>query len=146
MVLENLKDTTPNYALRGDAHGAYIRLRSFEFVFILHMMKEVMGITDTLCQALQRRSQDILNAMSLVRTTKELMQKLREDGWEELLKNVLLFCEAHELDVPDMNAQYAVGRGRSKKQNVTVEHHFRVDIYFAAIDTQLHKLDSRFDE
>ncbi|KAK8348749.1 hypothetical protein V6Z11_A06G100600 [Gossypium hirsutum] len=37
---------------------------------------EVLGITDNLCQALQCRSQDILNAMSLVLTTKDLIQKL----------------------------------------------------------------------
>ena len=69
-VLENLKNTCSNYSQRGDAHNAYNRLRSFEFIFILHMMKEVLGITDNLCQALQCRSQDILNAMSLVLTTK----------------------------------------------------------------------------
>ncbi|KAK8356059.1 hypothetical protein V6Z11_A05G332900 [Gossypium hirsutum] len=63
IVLENLKNTASNYS----------QLRSFEFIFILHMMKEVLGITDNLCQALQCRSQDILN--------------LRNDGWNELLKN-----------------------------------------------------------
>ncbi|KAH1096127.1 hypothetical protein J1N35_013048 [Gossypium stocksii] len=90
-VLENLKNTASNYSQRGDAHNAYSRLRSFEFIFILHMMKEVLGITNNLCQALQRRSQDILNAMSLVLTTKDLIQKLRDDGWNELLKKNDIF-------------------------------------------------------
>ncbi|XP_017604620.1 uncharacterized protein LOC108451442 [Gossypium arboreum] len=145
-ILENLKNTASNYSQRGDAHNAYNRLRSFEFIFILHVMKEVLGITDNLCQALQRRSQDILNAMSLVLTTKDLIQKLRDDGWNELLKNVISFCETSELDFPDMNAQYIVGRSRNKKEDVTVEHHHRVDIFFATIDTQLQELKSRFNE
>ncbi|TYI36023.1 hypothetical protein ES332_A03G114400v1 [Gossypium tomentosum] len=145
-ILENLKNTGSNYSQRGDAHNAYNRLRSFEFIFILHVMKEVLGITDNLCQALQRRSQDILNAMSLVLTTKDLIQKLRDDGWNELLKNVISFCETSELDFPDMNAQYIVGRSRNKKEDVTVEHHYRVDIFFATIDTQLQELKSRFNE
>ncbi|KAK5824940.1 hypothetical protein PVK06_019732 [Gossypium arboreum] len=98
-------------------------------------MKEVLGITDNLCQFVQRRSQDILNAMSLVLTTKDLIQKLRDDGWNELLKNVISFCETSELDFPDMNAQYIVGRSPNKKEDVTVEHHYRVDIFFATIDT-----------
>ncbi|KAG8491288.1 hypothetical protein CXB51_014548 [Gossypium anomalum] len=51
---------------------------------------EAIGITSNLCQALQRRSQDILNDMSLVLTTKDLIKKLKDDGWNELLKNVLL--------------------------------------------------------
>ncbi|TYI46098.1 hypothetical protein E1A91_D13G082700v1 [Gossypium mustelinum] len=136
-ILENLKNITSNYSQRGDAHNAYNKLRSFEFIFILHMMKEVLGVTDNLCQALQRRSQDILNALSLVFTTKYLIQKLKDDGWNELLKNVISFCETWELDFPDMNAQYIVGRSHNKKEDVTVEHHYRVDILFAKIDTQL---------
>ncbi|KAK8321710.1 hypothetical protein V6Z11_A12G120300 [Gossypium hirsutum] len=145
-VLKNLKNTASNYSQRGDAHNAYNRLRSFEFIFILHVMKEVLGITDNLCQALQRRSQDILNAMSLVLKTKDLIQKLRDDGWNELLKNMISFCETSELDFPDMNAQYIVGCSRNKKEDVTVEHHYRVDVFFATIDTQLQELKSRFNE
>ena len=52
-----------------------------------------MGITDVLCKALQQRSQDILNAMHLVTTTKTLIQKFRDDGWETLLKKVKSFCK-----------------------------------------------------
>ncbi|TYH79351.1 hypothetical protein ES332_D03G058300v1 [Gossypium tomentosum] len=109
-ILENLKNIAPNHSQRGDAHNTYNRLRSFEFIFILHMIKEVLGVTDNLCQALQRRSQDILNVMSLVSTTKDLIQKLRDDGWDELLKNVISFCETWELDFPYMNAQYIMDR------------------------------------
>ena len=56
-----------------------------------------MGITDVLCQALQQKSQDILNAMHLVTTTKTLIQKLRDDGWKTLLKEVTLFVSIKTL-------------------------------------------------
>ena len=36
-------------------------------------MKEIMGITNVLCQALQQRSQDLLNVMHLVSTIKSLI-------------------------------------------------------------------------
>ena len=38
-----------------------------------------MEITDKLCQALQSQSQDILNSMHLVSSTKALIQKFRND-------------------------------------------------------------------
>ncbi|KAK5785907.1 hypothetical protein PVK06_040529 [Gossypium arboreum] len=76
----------------------------------------------------------------------DLIQQLRDDGWNELLKNVISFCETWELDFPDMNAQYIVGRSRNKKEDVTVEHHYRVDIFFATIDIQLQELKSKFNE
>ncbi|KAH1075177.1 hypothetical protein J1N35_027505 [Gossypium stocksii] len=109
-------------------------------------MKEVLGITDNFCQVLQRRSQDILNVMNLVSITKYLFQKLRDDGWDELLKNMISFFETWELDFPNMNDQYIVGRSCNKKEDVTMEHHYRVDIFFATIDTQLQELKTKFNK
>eukprot|EP00258_Populus_trichocarpa_P046712 XP_024462731.1 zinc finger MYM-type protein 1 [Populus trichocarpa] len=122
-------------------------LMSFDFAFILHIMKNVMGITDVLCQALQQKSQDILNAMHLVTTTKTLIQKLRDDGWETLLEEVTSFCKHQDIEVPDMDACFSsVGRSRRKTKSITVEHHYRVDIFTAIIDQQLQELNNRFNE
>ncbi|KAH7853376.1 hypothetical protein Vadar_001697 [Vaccinium darrowii] len=63
------------------SNRVYDAITSFEFVFISHLMKEIWDITHDLCQALQHQSRDILNAMHLVATTKEQIQKFREDGW-----------------------------------------------------------------
>ena len=79
-VINTISEEGANYKQRGDAEGAYQVLTSFEFILILHLMKEMMGITYVLCQALQQHSQDLLNAMHLVSTTKSLIQKLRDDG------------------------------------------------------------------
>nr|XP_023899115.1 uncharacterized protein LOC112010965 [Quercus suber] len=95
------------------AESAYDGLTSFEFVFILHLEKETIKITDKLCQALQSQSQDILNAMHLVSSTKALSQKFRDDGWDGLLTTVISFCEKHYIDVIGMNARYVARRGRT---------------------------------
>ncbi|XP_050248602.1 uncharacterized protein LOC126695841 [Quercus robur] len=147
-VINTISEEGANYKQRGDAEGAYQVLTSFEFILILHLMKEIMGITNVLCQALQQQSQDLLNAMHLVSTTKSLIQKLRDDGWEPLLASVISFCEQHEIDIPDMNARYTKGRGRYRRQddNLTMEHHFRIGIFTVAIDFQLQELKSRFCE
>ena len=86
--------------------------------------------------------------MHLVSTTKTLIQKLREDGWNLLFEKVKSFFEKHEIDVPNMIALYTAGRGRSRHQNdpMTIEHHFRVDVFFATIDSQLQELNDRFRE
>ncbi|XP_074300140.1 uncharacterized protein LOC141631355 [Silene latifolia] len=78
-------------AKRGEADKAYDDITSFEFVLVLHIMIQSLGITNDLCKALQRKAQDILNDMHLVSNTKILIQKLRDDGWENLLQQVLLF-------------------------------------------------------
>ena len=79
-----------------------------------------MEITNKLCQALQSQSQDILNAMHLVSSTKALIQKFRNDEWDGLLTTVISFCEKHCIDVLDMNA-CDVGRQcqpRNQQDNV----------------------------
>ncbi|XP_062152108.1 uncharacterized protein LOC133860537 [Alnus glutinosa] len=149
-VINNISKEGANYSQRGDAEAAYMVLTSFEFVFILHLMNDIMGLTNMLCQTLQQKSIDILNAMSQVSTTQLLIQQRREDGWEPLLATVKSFCEENDIDIPDMNAHYSRARGRSRRQDegslTTVEHHFRVDIFTAAIDFQLQELKNRFGE
>ncbi|QHN82620.1 Zinc finger MYM-type protein [Arachis hypogaea] len=145
IVLNIIEDGT-TYAQRGEAYGVSKILLSFEFVFTLHLMKEIMGITNVLCQALQQQSQDILNAMHIVSTSKLLLQQLRDGGWCNFLANVKDFCEKHEIEVPNMSAQYVFGRGRSRQPSVTVEHHYRIDVFLATIDSQIQELNSRFNE
>ncbi|XP_059637948.1 uncharacterized protein LOC132279902 [Cornus florida] len=102
-VLNNLVEDGCNYKIRGDADTAFNTLRSFQFVFILHLIKDIMGITNILCQALQQKDQDIVNAMQLVLSTKQIILKLRENGWNKLLDIVKSFCECHNIDVPDLS-------------------------------------------
>ncbi|KAF8396080.1 hypothetical protein HHK36_017692 [Tetracentron sinense] len=147
-ILRNIITDGSTYSQRGDADAAYDTMTSFEFIFILHLMQEIMGITDNLCQALQSQSQDILNALDLVSTTKVLIQELREDGWDPLLEKVTSFCNQYNVDIPDMNGRYAAGRGRFHHQHdhITIEHHYKFDIFTATIDSQLQELNRRFNE
>ncbi|XP_057745476.1 uncharacterized protein LOC130963370 [Arachis stenosperma] len=146
IVLNNIIEDGTTYAQRGEAYGVSKILLSFEFVFTLHLMKEIMGITNVLCQALQQQSQDILNAMHIVSTSKLLLQQLRDGGWCNFLANVKDFCEKHEIEVPNMSAQYVFGRGRSRQPSVTVEHHYRIYVFLATINFQIQELNSRFNE
>ncbi|XP_061357569.1 uncharacterized protein LOC133301876 [Gastrolobium bilobum] len=105
-----------------------------------------MGITEILCQALQQKSQDILNAIHLVSSTKELIQELRDGGWKRILESVVNFSKLHEIDVPDFDAQYIEGRGHRQHEQITIEHHYHFDIFNSTIDFQLQVLNRRFNE
>ena len=95
---------------------------------------------------MQQKSQDILNVMHLVTTTKTLIQKLRDDGSEILLEEVTSFCKHQDIEVSDIDACFSsVGQSLHKK-SVIVEHHYRVNIFTSIIDQQLQKLNNRFNE
>ncbi|KAK9740787.1 hypothetical protein RND81_03G060100 [Saponaria officinalis] len=134
-VLEHIMvDKSCNSHQRGDADIALNLMISYEFVFLSHLMREILGITDILCQALQRKSQDIANALKLVSTTKSLIQNLREDRWKAFVEEVNLFCQKHDIFTR-----------RQQDQN-TVEHHFRVNVFYVTIDKQLQEINSRFND
>ncbi|XP_030923045.1 zinc finger MYM-type protein 1-like [Quercus lobata] len=71
-VLQNIIDGEN----QAEGESSYKGLTSFEFVFILHLEKETMEITDKLCQALQSQSQDILNELNY-RFNEDAMELLR---------------------------------------------------------------------
>ena len=58
-VLENLIFDGATYTQKGNANAAYDLITSLEFVFILHLIIDIMEVTYYLCQTLQRKSQDI---------------------------------------------------------------------------------------
>lgn len=90
------------------------------------------------CQTLQHKSQDILNAMQLVNSTKLLIQKLQDEERDVLLSYVKSFCENVIILVPNMSDMYvARKRGANHQQDrPTIEHdHYKIDICLLLIDS-----------
>ncbi|KAH7655918.1 Ribonuclease H-like protein [Dioscorea alata] len=135
-VLENVCNDGNVAEQRGIASGLIQRMESFEFVFILHLMIKVLGLTNDLSNALQQKNQNIVNAMGLIVTVKELMQDLRENGWGGFLEEVRSFCVAMSVSVPNME----------DRQLVTYYHHYHVEIFIAAIDLLTAEMNNRFSE
>ena len=106
------------------------KMESFHFIFILHLMIKVLGITNDLSNALQQKDQNIINAMNLIETLKELLQQLREDGWDALLQQVTAFCTKMHILLPDMEDHMPIrGRSRRAGQVVTYYHHYHNEIF-----------------
>ena len=91
---------------------------------------------------------NVVLVLSLVIDVKTRLMNLRNDGWEPLLQEATKFCS--ENDIPIQNMNEAVPRfGRSRKggkNNITQDHYFRVDIFYAAIDAIATEFDHRFNE
>ncbi|ESR42279.1 hypothetical protein CICLE_v10013469mg [Citrus x clementina] len=128
-VLEMIIDDGPKSGQRGEVKNLLELMLSFNFVFCLHLMKNILGATDEIAQALQRKDQDIVNAINLVRLCKLQLQTMRQSGWNYLIDEVTFF----------------VGRSRRKAQEITNLHRYRVELYYAVLDMQLQELNSRFN-
>ena len=52
LVLESIIEEGNSSSLRGEATGCLIIMRSFDFIFTLHMMHKIMRVIDLLCRVL----------------------------------------------------------------------------------------------
>jgi hypothetical protein len=122
--------------------------QSYEFVFMAHLMQTVLGFTADLNHALQKRDQDIVNAVELILLTKFQLNQLRQDpGWDDFLQEVQSFCVKHKIKIPDMDSFYRpVGRDRRFFIKIKNLHRFHVDMFLSVIDRQLQEINERFDE
>ncbi|XP_021810541.1 zinc finger MYM-type protein 1-like [Prunus avium] len=145
-VLQMIVDDNPNDS-SGEAYKLWREIQSFEFVFHLFLMKAILGITNTLSLALQKKDQDIVSAMSLVKTCKENLQWMRDNEFEELIEQASSFCNKYNITVPDMDEEYVIpGRSRRNAPMKTNYHRYRVEIFIHVIDGQLVELNDRFNE
>jgi hypothetical protein len=146
-VLNGIVEDGTDMDDRGVASGYLINMETFEFVFILHLMLRVLGLTNDLSQALQQKDQNIVSAMNMIVSVKSLLQKLRDDGWEPLLLAATNFCIGRNILVPSMDANiYARGYPRSSRKMVTNLHHYKVQIFNEAIDRNIVEMNHRFSE
>ncbi|XP_076944596.1 uncharacterized protein LOC143615332 [Bidens hawaiensis] len=109
-------------------------------------MKYILGVTSTLCQALQRKDQDMLNATKLVKLTEEGLKSYQLEGFDSLLEDVTSFCSKYDIEVVDMKTEYVDPRYRRKKTGITNRHHYVVNNFNPVLDMQIQKLGNRFNE
>lgn len=140
-VLQNVKET------RGIVKTLIMRMETYDFVFILHLMKLVLGITVELSIALLQRDQNIVQALHLVETVKSRLLDFRENGWEKLIQEVEMFCITNTVPVLNME-DFIQSWVRLKRdgQVVTNYHYYRVEIFCEVIDLIAQEMENRFPE
>ncbi|XP_071704889.1 uncharacterized protein [Rutidosis leptorrhynchoides] len=116
-VLEFVKEERNSSSNQNQAIGLLKYLKSFVFVFNLHLMLRILGVTNVLSKALRRKDQDILEAVQLVKSTKEKVQELRINGFELFLTKVSSFCGEHGIRILKMNEDCINSRRQREKIN-----------------------------
>jgi len=145
-VLKVVEKDDRDWKNRDQASNLLVYFQSFDFVFYLHLLLTTLTATNTLSLALQRKDQDIVNAIGCVNSTRLHLHDLRRDGWDKLLDEVNEFCDLHEIDRVEMESTYIDPRQPRKKSGITNKHHYAVDCFNDIIDWLVQELDSRFSE
>ncbi|XP_052627808.1 uncharacterized protein LOC111880587 [Lactuca sativa] len=144
VVLEFVKVDGGSLANRQQASGILAYFQSYEFVFYLYMMYDILHLTGTLSKQLQKKDLDILEAASMVRGTMDALQSLRDTGFATILPKVSSFCQTHNIATLEMQDFYIGARNRTTTK--TNRFHFEVEIFNTVVDMQLTEYRDRFSE
>nr|XP_016447447.1 PREDICTED: zinc finger MYM-type protein 1-like [Nicotiana tabacum] len=144
-VLEVIEHEGSTSNERHQAKYLLSEIITFKFVFMLQLMLKVLVMSNELNKILQKRDQDIVNAVEFLYITNKRLQDMRETGWESLLDYVSSFCHMHDTMIPKMDESYFLEKSKRKSSGICYSHHLRVDIFYAVIDVQLQELNDRFD-
>ena len=110
-------------------------------------MLNILGISHNLSQALQKKDQNITNAIKLIQATRQLLELMIKDGWESLMDKTRAFCLEHNISIPNMDDKWVLPRRpRRNVEERTYEFHYRVEIFYTVVDVHLEELRRRFSE
>ncbi|XP_039135717.1 uncharacterized protein LOC120273135 [Dioscorea cayenensis subsp. rotundata] len=146
-VLQNVHDDGASSNNRDIVASLIDKMENYQFIFVMYLMRRLLGMTNELSLALQQKDQNIVQAMRLIEAVKARLQHFRETGWEEFLEEVTSFCKGNSIDVPNMEDNMPIrGRSRREGQFITHFHHYRVEIFCEVIDLISQEMLNRFPE
>lgn len=116
-MLEYIEEEGDNTSSRHQAVDILSYFKSFDFVFYLHLMLHILSLTSFLSRVLQRKGQDILEAVSLIEGTKRQLQRFKETGFDLLLKEVYSFYETHDVEKLDMGKVMLIQESKAKDRH-----------------------------
>ncbi|KAL9664985.1 hypothetical protein QQ045_020394 [Rhodiola kirilowii] len=106
----------------------------------------IKGLTESLSMALQRKDQDIMNAMSMVTSTKLQLQTIRDHDWNSLMQKVSSFCDKYDIQILNLEEEFVDARRPRRKSGRTNMQHLQVDCLYTVLDLILQQFNDRFNE
>jgi hypothetical protein len=133
-VLEIVEKDKKDWKIRDQASNLLEYFQSFDFVFYLHLMLTILGTTNILSLALQRKDQDIVNAIKCVGATRAQLDELRREKWGKLLDEEYEFCDKNDISKLEMEDEYIDPKKRRHRSGITNKHFYQVDCFNDVID------------
>nr|GEV76733.1 zinc finger MYM-type protein 1-like [Tanacetum cinerariifolium] len=95
---------------------------------------------------LQKDDQYIVEAVSMVKSTKEQLKRFRLNGFVPLLDTISSFWGKNNIRVVNMDEVYITPNGRKRRVNITNRHFFEVECFNTVVDIQIQEFNDRFSE
>ncbi|XP_023768343.1 uncharacterized protein LOC111916923 [Lactuca sativa] len=108
----------------------------------INLMLKILGITNISSQALQRKDQDIMNAISLVKSTTTTLKKMRNDSFDALMLDIAFSVRI----MLNMVEVYVNPRIRRQYTNISNRHYYEVFCFNMLFGILIQEFSDRFSE
>ncbi|KAG5604983.1 hypothetical protein H5410_026475 [Solanum commersonii] len=128
-VLDTLVENASTLEKRASVLGFLRSYQTFETIFLLYLMTDVLGITNDLNVFITEKGARHCKCLNSCK------------------EKVEAFFIKHGISLPNFDDPYA-NSGRSQRKVVicTTLHHYHKDVFYKIIDWQLQELNDRFNE
>lgn len=152
IIIETLLEIDQTDAKSGSEAGSLLRcVQNFEFIFCLQVLKDILGLTNSLNLYLQSPMNNYATVKNMAKHTIESINSYRNDTkFNELWTISKEMCDQNNIDPPKIprRSKIPIKLGGGDKQIVvqTVQDYFKIDIYLPFIDLLVNDISSSFSE
>ncbi|KAL4122041.1 hypothetical protein QTP88_014447 [Uroleucon formosanum] len=151
-VVSTLEDISENDAVYGsDANALLKSINTFEFLFCIYFLKNIMLLTNVLSKYLQSSSIIYSNVQSMAKVTiQELCNMRCEESFNNTWNEVDILRKQYNVSSPILPRKQKIpaklGGGLKEVENTIINKHYKINIYFAVLDNIINDMGERFEE
>ncbi|KAL4098362.1 hypothetical protein QTP88_022991 [Uroleucon formosanum] len=148
-TLENISENDAVYV--SDANALLKSINTFEFLFCIYFLKNIMLLTNVLSKYLQSSSIIYSNVQSMAKVTiQELCNMRCEESFNNTWNEVDILRKQYNVSSPILPRKQKIpaklGGGLKEVENTIINKHYKINIYFAVLDNIINDMGERFEE
>lgn len=134
------------------AKGLYQNLNKFSFIVTAHLMKKIFSATTPLSVYLRAPDMDFIQAMKLVKATRQFLNDMRiDDNLSNIFFDTESFCTSLDLEEKNMPIKRTSikkkmsGERANDERLLSSKDRYISEVYNMTLDKTLMKLDDRYN-
>lgn len=151
-AIENICENCSVPEMRAKGIGLLYQLKTFDFIFGMHMMNPILMLILKVSTLLQEPNLNLVLAMKNVNCLKNTLISMRNDDseYKQMFDSSVILCKKHDIDIPATNSRKVSTRLDSNLSNQTIFntkfYELKITVFYPLLDKLLSGINLRFKQ